>query len=40
MLTEKEKNILDKLFYVVNGYIFGLNKFIELVNASGYYIPQ
>ena len=25
MLTEKEKNILDKIFYNDNGYIFGLN---------------
>lgn len=40
MLTEKEKNILDKIFYNDNGYIFGLNKFNELVNESGYYIPQ
>ena len=40
MLTEKEKNILDKIFYNDNGYIFGLSKFKELVNNSGHYIPQ
>ena len=32
--------ILDKIFYNDNRYIFGLNKFNELVNESGYYISQ
>ena len=40
MLTGKEKQILDKIFYGENSYIFGLNKFNESVNNSGFYVPQ
>lgn len=40
MITDKEKNILDKIFYKDKGYVFGLNKFNELVNNSNHYIPQ
>ena len=40
MLEDDEKNIMDKIFYDDNGYVFGLTKFNEMVNKSGTYIPQ